>query len=421
MTDGPGPYEPPVPPPGWAAQQPPPYGTPAHWAAPGQQPPPPPAPPGQYYGYNPYNPYGNPYGGMKPGIIPLRPLQLGDMYNGAVQAIRSNPRATLGLAAAVVTISELVALAIQLPLLQPLLGRLTDPSFIQQGNAEDLIAPLFGFLGGTLLGAVLSVIATVVLTGMLTSVVGRAVFGESITIGEAWRQTRSRVLPLLGLGLLQTLMMLAVILIPVVLIAVLAASTSGPAVVLVGFLLTVGAAITAIFLYVKMSLAGPAVVLERIGVFAAIGRSFRLVSGDFFRVFGILLLTAVIVFFISLAVSAPFSVFSSFGSTTPDSLDGGFVMSMVLGTLGAIIAGTITSPFSAAVNALLYADRRMRAEAFDLVLQTEAVERQRGGQPTGPLDLWHPAYGSGAPRGYQQPPQYGSPGYEPPPPGPWQQ
>ena len=148
-------------------------------------------------------------------------------------------------------------------------------------------------------------------------------------------------------------------------------------------------------------------VLEGRGPIDAMRRSWQLVTGDFWRVFGILLLTAVIVFFVSLAVSAPFTAFSSLGDVNSDGLDEGFALSMVLGAVGAIIAGTITSPFSAAVNALLYADRRMRAEAFDLVLQTEAVERQRGGQPTGPLDLWHPSYGSG--------------GYRPPPPGPWQQ
>ena len=32
----------------------------------------------------------------KPGAIPLRPLGLGDMYDGAFRVIRFNPRATVG-------------------------------------------------------------------------------------------------------------------------------------------------------------------------------------------------------------------------------------------------------------------------------------------------------------------------------------
>ena len=39
-------------------------------------------------------------------------------------------------------------------------------------------------------------------------------------------------------------------------------------------------------------------------------------------------------------------------------------------SVGGAIGQIITAPFSAGVVVLLYADRRIRAEAFDLVLQT---------------------------------------------------
>ena len=52
----------------------------------------------------------------------------------------------------------------------------------------------------------------------------------------------------------------------------------------------------------------------------------------------------------------------------------------------------ITYPFQAGVYGLLYADRRMRAEAFDLVLQTAAIEQQRQGWVHASADeLWHPS------------------------------
>ncbi|GAA0396147.1 hypothetical protein Acor_48860 [Acrocarpospora corrugata] len=363
-----------------------------------------PYPPQQPYPQLPYNPYGAPV--LKPGIIPLRPLTMGDMFNGAMAAIRTDPKATLGLSAVVVTISQLVAFGIQMVTIVPL----TDLASIDERTLEDdpgqILGPIAGFLGGTLLSVIVSVIAMVVLTGMLTSVVGRSVFGESITIGEAWRQTAGRVLPLLGLGLLQTLVVFGIFLFPFLVIVVLAGiGAPTGAIVLVGFLLFVGGVVGAVFFYTKMSLAGPAVVLERIGVFAAISRSFRLVRGDFWRVFGILLLTGLIVFLIQLAVAAPFQIAGSAlpggDATSLEEFTSGLYLSTGLATIGAIIGATLSSPFSAAVNALLYADRRMRAEAFDLVLQTEALERQRGGMPTGPQDLWHPAYGSGhRPPGY---------------------
>src|SRR5680860_1646831 len=45
---------------------------------------------------------------IKPGIVALRPLGLGELYDGAFQAIRRNPRTMLATAAAVITVIALV-------------------------------------------------------------------------------------------------------------------------------------------------------------------------------------------------------------------------------------------------------------------------------------------------------------------------
>ena len=47
---------------------------------------------------------------LQPGVIPLRPLTLGDIFNGAIRYIRTNPKATLGLTTAVVVITQIIAL-----------------------------------------------------------------------------------------------------------------------------------------------------------------------------------------------------------------------------------------------------------------------------------------------------------------------
>jgi len=46
----------------------------------------------------------------KPGIIPLRPLTLSEIFNGGVGYIRSNPKATLGLTATVVIAMQIITL-----------------------------------------------------------------------------------------------------------------------------------------------------------------------------------------------------------------------------------------------------------------------------------------------------------------------
>jgi len=51
----------------------------------------------------------------------------------------------------------------------------------------------------------------------------------------------------------------------------------------------------------------------------------------------------------------------------------GAIVGLILMAIGGAIGQIITSPFNAGVVVLLYTDRRMRAEAFDLVLQSGAA------------------------------------------------
>jgi hypothetical protein len=49
------------------------------------------------------------------------------------------------------------------------------------------------------------------------------------------------------------------------------------------------------------------------------------------------------------------------------------MLALVLLTVGTAVSQIITTPFNAGVIVLQYTDRRIRAEAFDLVLQTGAT------------------------------------------------
>jgi hypothetical protein len=63
----------------------------------------------------------------------------------------------------------------------------------------------------------------------------------------------------------------------------------------------------------------------------------------------------------------PFTFLSTlFGGTA------GFTAGTVIAVIGAIAAGTVTRPISAAVTVLLYVDMRMRKEGLDLALRTAA-------------------------------------------------
>lgn len=137
-----------------------------------------------------------------------------------------------------------------------------------------------------------------------------------------------------------------------------------------------------VYLYTMLSFAPTLIVLERIGVTAAIRRSFRLIRNDFWRVFGIRLLAAIIAGVIAGAVTVPFSLVGQVMLAVGESTTM-MVVALVLITVGAAIGQIVTAPFDAGVVVLLYADRRIRAEAFDLVLRTGAT-----GMVDSTDDLW---------------------------------
>jgi hypothetical protein len=134
------------------------------------------------------------------------------------------------------------------------------------------------------------------------------------------------------------------------------------------------------------------IVLEWLPVVDAITRSFALVRNSFWRVLGIRLLAAIVVGVIGNAIAAPFSIVGQIMLVATAS-EGSITMLLVgttLSAIGSAIGQIITSPFNAGVVVLLYTDRRMRAEAFDLVLRTGAAGGPSAAATTDNLWLTRP-------------------------------
>lgn len=350
-------YPPPgYPPPGYGAPSA--YGPPPGYGPPGYGP-----PPGYGYGYGapPMPP------ALKPGVIPLRPLTLADIFNGAVAYIRANPKATLGFTTTVVVATQLLALVLSVGPLA-VTGQLAN-SFTGEEMSTGI---LLGSMLSSLAGGAATWLTAILLSGMLTVVVGRAVFGAGITIGEAWRRLKGRLWTLIGFALLEAVAVAVLVAVVVGLIFVIGTAANGAAAVIVGIPLGLILVAALIYLWVILGFAPSLIVLERLGIFAAIERSYRLVKNDFWRVFGIRLLAMIAVQFIAGAVTIPFSfggqILLMTAASTATTL-----LAFILLSVGAVIAQIITAPFGAGVIVLLYTDRRIRAEAFDLVLQTGAA------------------------------------------------
>ena len=361
-------YPPPgyAPPPGYGGA-PPGYGPPGGYPPPGYPPPGYPPPgyplPGYLPGYGP--PPVAP--ALKPGVIPLRPLSLSDIFNGAVAYIRANPKATLGLTTVVVVAAQILALILSVGPLA-----VTGELHPTLSGEEVSTGALLGSSASSLAGAVATWLSSILLSGMLTVVVGRAVFGANITIGEAWQRLRPRLWALIGFTVLEVIGAAVLITVVVLIIAGVAVAANGVAAAVIGVPLVLALIAGLIYLGTMLSFAPSIIVLERLEIIPAISRSFKLVRNDFWRVLGIRLLGGIVAAVVAGAVAVPFSFGGQILLVSASSTLAALI-ALVLLSIGSAIGQIITAPFSAGVVVLLYTDRRIRAEAFDLVLQTGAA------------------------------------------------
>lgn len=318
---------------------------------------------------------GRPYLGN---VIPLRPLSLTEIFNGAVAYVRTNPKATLGLATIVVLASQIITLALQIGPLSAL-GEF-DSTLQGEAPSSGTVAV---FACGVFTGIVVTTLASLLLSGMLTVVIGRSVFGGSITIGEAWQRLRGRLPALIGLTVLQALALAVVIAGVAVTIAGAGSIGGGLAAFAIGAPLVALALVGVLYVSTVLLFAPAVIVLEHLGIVAAVKRSFTLVNKDFWRVLGIWVLATIVAAVIGWGVGAPFNIA---GQIMTMIADGPTMPALILSAVGSAIGQIVNAPFSAGVVVLLYADRRFRAEAFDLMLQTGA------GAPVETADqLWLPA------------------------------
>ncbi len=317
--------------------------------------------------------------------MPLRPLTLSDMFNGAFAYMRANPKATLGLTAIVVVAAQVLALILSLwPLAlsgdveQAIDSAATGATMFETGAG---IASMLSSLTAGLATA----LSTILLSGLLTVVIGRAIFGSGITIGEAWQRLKPRLWALLGFTVLEAVGALVLIGIGVAIVAAVGVFVNGWAAVAVAIPLGAGALAVLVYVGTMLAFTPAAIVLERLDIVSAVRRSFALIRGDFWRVLGIRLLAMLVAQLVAGAVAIPFSFGGQVLLTTGSSVSAAMV-ALVIIAVGGAIGQIITGPFSAGIVVLQYTDRRIRSEAFDLVLQTGAVQTPTAAHSTD--DLW---------------------------------
>ncbi|MGA4855048.1 hypothetical protein ACPCAB_00030 [Streptomyces koyangensis] len=322
----------------------------------------------------------------KPGVIPLRPLGVGEILDGAVSTLRAHWRTVLGISLMIAVATQVVLILLQRFVLRDSvdIAALEDPS----ATTDELLSAMGGALLDSGLVLLVFLLGTIVATALLTMVTSRAVLGKPVSLSDAWRDARPQLPRLAGLTLLLPLIaigVVAVAMLPGVLLGMVSGSDGAAALLALGAL--AGAAV-AVWLTIRFSLASAALMLEKQGVVKAMKRSAKLVRGSWWRVFGIQLLAQLLVMIVSSVILLPFSRVAAVitGESAASALDEMVVTNfgwtyLIITGIGSVIGAMLTLPIVAGVTVLLYIDQRIRREALDVELTRAAAARSQESPP----------------------------------------
>ena len=312
----------------------------------------------------------------QPGIIPLRPLTVGELFNGAFQAVRVNPQTMFGFAFAIMAVVGLV---------QAFFASSSTSSLtraLSSGDTDDLVYSLGSSMGSFATDG-LTLLATAFLSGMLALTVWDAVLGRKSSPADAWHRFSPRFVPVLLATLLigiiefvAIVVVLLVFLIPFFLVVVNTASARsydsasagiGGALSII-FLMIVALIVIACFLTVKFAFTSSAVVLEGLGPVDAMKRSWSLSKGSFWRILGRIWLIGIVTTLITSVLGAIVGAILGVGANAADSLG----LLVAFSAFVSALLSAVVIPVQSSFYTLMYLDERMRKENLAPMIAQEA-------------------------------------------------
>lgn len=312
----------------------------------------------------------------QPGIIPLRPLTVGELFNGAFQAVRVNPQTMFGFAFAIMAVVGLV---------QAFFASSSTSSLtraLSSGDTDDLVYSL-GSSMGSFVTSGLTLLATAFLSGMLALTVWDAVLGRKSSPADAWHRFSPRFVPVLLATLLigiiefvAIVVVLLVFLIPFFLVVVNTASARsydsasagiGGALSII-FLMIVALIVIACFLTVKFAFTSSAVVLEGLGPVDAMKRSWSLSKGSFWRILGRIWLIGIVTTLITSVLGAIVGAILGVGANAAESLG----LLVAFSAFVSALLSAVVIPVQSSFYTLMYLDERMRKENLAPMIAQEA-------------------------------------------------
>ncbi|MFI1973024.1 hypothetical protein [Streptomyces cinnamoneus] len=307
----------------------------------------------------------------QPGVIPLRPLAVGEIIEGSVSTLRRHWRTALGVSLAVAVGTQAVATVVER--FRPRgSSALTTPEELADATPREVLHALGESLTEIATTSVIGLIGSIVASAMLTVVVSRAVLGRPVTARDAWANARPRLPAMAGLFCVIPLLIVGAFAVgtaPGLVLVAAGAEQAGLSLTLLGGM---AGLVGSVWLWIRYSLAAPALMLERQGVMASLRRSEKLVRGSWGRIFGIQILAGLLVFLVATIVALPtspieFMITGEAGSDDPSSWT-----NLIFTGVAATISSMIALPITSGMTALLYMDQRIRRESLDIELTRAA-------------------------------------------------
>lgn len=299
-------------------------------------------------------------------VAPSAPMTIGGVLDEWIRLFRASLPACWPIALLAAAAGALVELSITPPLPKP--GLTPVQAYLQY----------FAALSGprTFLTDIAFWLITLLVYGALLTQQAALIRGEEpFPFGTAIAKGLRR-LPQMLLGfLLLVLIMVALFLPGGIVAAVLIPFRHTPVAIAVGAVAILALVVVLIYVSVRLQLWLPVMFTENRGGATSLGRSWDLVKGHWWRVTSIGFVAAIIVWILTMAISAAVGLavgLAGFHGTTP------YLLLRRIQLIGAVgqIGRLLTMPLLTAVWLAIYRDLTLRREGSDLAARAEALSGQ---------------------------------------------
>ncbi|HUS62327.1 MAG TPA: hypothetical protein VMY34_09025 [Acidimicrobiales bacterium] len=302
-------------------------------------------------------------GNARTGPLPLHPMTVADIFDGAFKLLKANARSLFVIVLVLVGPAQVLAAFATRGLLggESFLTAFTDPTVIDSTAQTQS----FWEAAASFLAVILQLLLLPFIGGAISRVVAASYLGEELAPGPALRAVFRRGGSLFAAFLLvhvaELLPFLVLGIVGIVLVAAGAFSGgAATAVGVIGFIALVGFgglwAVAAMPFFVVVA---PAVVVEDLGPIRSCRRSIELVRRRYWPVLGMALLSGL--------VASMLGNMLGIGPQIVAALIG-FKWGWIIVAAGGIFVSLVVTPFVAIVATLLYFDLRIRTEGFDLAV-----------------------------------------------------